>query len=131
MLREVTHTVGEENFPNENLFAVVDEAQVAAEYLNVFFRSFTTGIDMRPVLHGFHRFLWDTKIFRGVILAGTSLSMKIVPQQGLLKSQNTWAHAQIPLFSLRLDDSPRMGQIIGTTSTSTFLFPTAASLISD
>ena len=62
----------------DSLFAVVDEAQVAAEYLDKSFRSVTTGTDMRPVLHAFYRFLWDTGIFRGVILAGTGLSMSMV-----------------------------------------------------
>jgi hypothetical protein len=78
ILREITQIVGKENFPNGPLFAVVDEAQVAAEYLTESFRSFTTGLDKRPVLHAFYRFLWNARIFRGVILAGTGLSMKMV-----------------------------------------------------
>ena len=78
MLRELTDIVGDEIFPSERLFSVVDEAQVAAEYLKDSFRSFTTGRDMRPVLHAFYSFLWRTEIFRGVVLAGTGLSMKMV-----------------------------------------------------
>ena len=61
-----------------DLFAVVDEAQVAAEYLKDSFRSISTGTDMRPVLHAFYAFLWKSGIFKGVILAGTGLSMKMV-----------------------------------------------------
>ncbi len=49
------------------LFAVVDEAQVAAVYLSDYFRSFTTGTDMRPVLHALHIFLWRIRIFEGHI----------------------------------------------------------------
>ncbi|KAF8241170.1 hypothetical protein L208DRAFT_1464244, partial [Tricholoma matsutake] len=60
------------------LFAMVDEAQVAAEYLDKSFCSLTTGTDMRPFLHVFYRFLWNTGIFWGVILAGTGLSMSMV-----------------------------------------------------
>jgi hypothetical protein len=66
------------NLPDDRLFVVVDEAQVAAVHLKESFRSVTTGIDERPVLHAFHRFLWDTNLFQGVILAGTGLSMKMV-----------------------------------------------------
>ena len=85
MLQEITGIVGDENFPQKLLFAVVDETQVAAVYLKDSFRSFTTGIDMRPVLHAFYGFLWTTEIFRGVILAGTGLSMNMV--QTALSSQ--------------------------------------------
>ena len=62
---------------NELFFAVIDEAQVAAEYLSDSFRSFTTGMDLRPVLHAFYRFLQGTGMFNGVILAGTGLSMNM------------------------------------------------------
>ncbi len=68
----------------KRLFAVVDEAQVAAMYLSDYFRSFTTGTDMRPVLHAFHKFLLRTRIFRGVILAGTGLSMEMVKPKTIL-----------------------------------------------
>jgi len=78
MLNEMTDIVGKDIFPTERLFAVVDEAQVAAEYLNESFCSTTTGIDKRPVLHPFYSFLWKSNLFKGVILAGTGLSMKMV-----------------------------------------------------
>jgi hypothetical protein len=44
MLYEITQIVGKENLPNETLFVVVDEVQVAAEYLKKSFRSFTQGL---------------------------------------------------------------------------------------
>jgi hypothetical protein len=53
MLEGLSGIAGVEIFGSDRLFAVVDEAQVAAEYLEESFRSFTTGIDMRPVLHAF------------------------------------------------------------------------------
>ncbi|KAM6495008.1 hypothetical protein JOM56_009631 [Amanita muscaria] len=71
MLRDMTSI-------KKRLFVVVDEAQVAAEYLSDYFRSFTTGTDMRPVLHAFHTFLLRTMIFQGVIFAGNGLSMEMV-----------------------------------------------------
>jgi hypothetical protein len=74
---------------------VVDEAQVAAVYLNDSFHSFTTGTDMHPVLRAFYGFLWKTGIFQGVILAGTGLSMG---RHGCLKLQNTQAHANTQCF---------------------------------
>jgi hypothetical protein len=74
MLREMTK---QNIFPPERLFVVVDEAQVAVEHLNGSFRS-TTGIHKRPVLHPFYSFLWKFNFFKGVILAGTGLSVKMV-----------------------------------------------------
>ena len=55
-----------------------DEAQAAADYLTTSFRSFTTGTDMRPVLHAFFKFLSENTCIRGVIVAGTGLSKKMV-----------------------------------------------------
>jgi hypothetical protein len=56
----------------------INEAQVAAEYLDKSFHFFTAGTDMHLVLHAFYRFLWKTGIFWGVILAGTALLMSMV-----------------------------------------------------
>jgi len=78
MLEEIRRTVGNDIFPKGRFFTVVDEAQVAAEYLTNSFRSFTTGIDKHPVLHAFHRFLSTIPYIHGVILAGTGLSKKMV-----------------------------------------------------
>ena len=75
MLKEITKQVGDEIFPDKQLFAVVDEAQVAADYLTTSFRSFTTGTNMRPFLH---KFLLENTCIQGVILAGTGLSKKMV-----------------------------------------------------
>jgi len=78
MLERIRRTVGNEIFPKAQFFTVVDEAQVAAEYLTNSFRSFTTGIDKRPVLHAFYTFLSKTPYIGGVILAGTGLTKKMV-----------------------------------------------------
>ena len=54
MSHRMKKIVGEEEiFPNEPLFAVVDEVQVAAECLSKSFRSFTTGVDKRSFLQAF------------------------------------------------------------------------------
>ena len=79
MLQEITKQVGDEVFPSKQLFAVIDEAQVAAEYLPASFCSFTMGMDMRPVLQLFHKFLLENTCVQGVILAGTGLSKEMVP----------------------------------------------------
>jgi hypothetical protein len=78
MLRGMTTRSEQIFFPNQGLFAVIDEAQVAAEYLDGAFRSTTTETEKRPVLHPFFSFLWNSELFKGVILAGTGLSMKMV-----------------------------------------------------
>jgi len=78
MLRSMRTRLGQEFFPNQGRFAVVDDAQVAAEYLNGAFRSTTTETENRPVLHPFFSFLWNSELIKGIILAGTGLSMKMV-----------------------------------------------------
>ena len=77
MLSEMKNLVGKAIFSNKPLFVVVDEVQVAAQYLAKSFR-FSSRKDMRPVLHAFHRFLWENNFIEGVILAGTGLSRKMV-----------------------------------------------------
>lgn len=84
------------------VFAVVDEAQVAAEYLSDYFRSFTTGTDMRPVLHAFHKFLWRTRIFRGVIYAGTALSMEMVNKALLSQAAQSTGTSKYATVSVEL-----------------------------
>lgn len=67
-------------FPDESnthLFAVIDEAQCAADEHARMFRS-TSGNEKRPLLHPLYRSLDNTEWFRGFILAGTGLSMKAV-----------------------------------------------------
>lgn len=79
MLDEMTKIMGESIFPsNQQLSVVIDDAQIAAEYMNESFRSQTTGTDGPPVLHPFYRFLLDCDFFKGIILAGTGLSRKMV-----------------------------------------------------
>ena len=87
---------------NERLFAVIDEAQVAAVYLNDSFRSFTTGIDMRPVLHAFYKFLQETQMFQGIILAGTGLSMNMVKSALSSQAAKFLGTRQEPIVSVEL-----------------------------
>ena len=93
------------------LFVVVDEAQVAAEYLNESFRS-TTGIDNRPVLHPFYRFLWDTRLFQGVILAGTGLSRKMVRTSVSSGSQSAQGldYSQVPIVLVEVGEFTKDGR---------------------
>ena len=58
------------------IFAVIDEAQVAADHLK-FFPS-TTGDELRPILREMYSFFVTTQLFAGIILAGTGLSMDMV-----------------------------------------------------
>ncbi len=59
---------------NTPLFIVIDEAQVAGEYLK-FFRS-ESGTALRPIFREMVSFFQSTGIFDGIILSGTGLSMK-------------------------------------------------------
>jgi hypothetical protein len=93
MLSEMENLVGKAIFSNKPLFAVVDEAQVAAQYLPNSFRS-SSGTDMRPVLHAFHRFLRENNFIQGVILAGTGLSRKMV--RTAASSQSARASYPVP-----------------------------------
>jgi hypothetical protein len=107
MLTDMTKIMGESIFPlSQRLFTVIDEAQVAAEYMNESFRSLTTGIDARPVLHPFYRFLQDAIYTEGTILAGTGLSMQLVKKvvssrsaQLLDESRNPLIFYDVGLFS--------------------------------
>ncbi len=58
------------------LFVVIDEAQVAAEYLD-FFRS-ASGTERRPILREMVSFFQSSQIFKRIILSGTGLSMEMV-----------------------------------------------------
>jgi hypothetical protein len=58
------------------LFVVIDEAQVAADRLKDF--PSTTGTDLRPILREMYSFCLKSKLFNGIILAGTGLSMNMV-----------------------------------------------------
>ncbi|KAM6498411.1 hypothetical protein JOM56_006359 [Amanita muscaria] len=112
MLLETAEKVGDQIFSKTTpLFAVVDEAQVAAVYLDDYFRSITTGTDMRPVLHPLFGFLWESKIIKGVIVAGTGLSMETV--RTTLSSQAakyTGSH-QVPLVSVELGRFTKEGTV--------------------
>ena len=94
--------------PNVLPFVVVDEAQVAAEYLNESFRA-TAGIDSRPVLQPFYSFLWDTRLFQGVILAGTGLSMKMVRTAVYSRSAQRQNHSQVPVVFVEVGEFTKDG----------------------
>jgi hypothetical protein len=95
MLDSLINRFGSIFFPGR-LFAVVDEAQVAAEYLNESFCSITSGSEKRPVLHPLYNFLWSTNVFKGVILAGTGLSMKMVHTAVVSQYAQRHVHRQVP-----------------------------------
>ena len=66
-------------FPKERktpLFVVIDEAQVAAEYLKLF--PSTSGNELRPILREIVGFFQSSCIFNKIILSGTGLSMGMV-----------------------------------------------------
>ena len=58
------------------LFVVIDEAQMAAEYLK-FFPS-TSGNERRPILREMVGFFQSSCVFNKIILSGTGLSMEMV-----------------------------------------------------
>jgi len=62
------------------LFVVIDEAQVAADYLKDYFPS-TTGTNLRPILREMYQFFRSSGIFAGIILSGTALSMKMLKDE--------------------------------------------------
>ena len=77
MLRECQRN---KHFPQGEdtpMYCVVDEAQVAANTLEGMFRT-TMRTRLRPILHPLYRFLQDSDLFYGLILAGTGLSSNIV-----------------------------------------------------
>jgi hypothetical protein len=87
---------------------VVDEARVAAEYLNKYFCA-TTGIDTHPVLHPFYSFLWGTRPFQGVILAGTGLSMKTVRTAVSSQSTQLQDRSLVPLVFIEVGEPTKDG----------------------
>jgi len=98
MLADMTK-IGESIFPlSQRFFAVIDEAQVAAEYMNESFRSLTTGIDARPVLHPFYRFLQGANFIKGTILAGTGLSLVMVKKAVSSRSAQLLDESRHPLI---------------------------------
>ena len=58
-------------------FAIIDEAQEAADHLNEHFRS-STGLDLRPILRELYVFLDSFSWAKGIILSGTRLSTEVV-----------------------------------------------------
>jgi hypothetical protein len=115
MLDSLINRFGSKFFPGR-LFAVVDEAQVAAEYLNESFRSITSGSEKRPVLHPFYNFLWSTNVFKGVILAGTGLSMKMVQTAVVSQYAQRHTYRQVPFVFVEVgrfqkDETPHKSYI--------------------
>jgi len=77
-------------------FVMVDEAQQAAEYLNALAQA-----PISPCSALFYNFLWDTRLFQGVVLAGTSLSTKMVRTVSSQSAQRQ-DHSQGPVFFVNL-----------------------------
>jgi len=68
-------TTRQDLFPKEiytTLYVVIDDAEVAAHYL----KDSTTRTDLRPIFREMYRF-FDSRIFDGIMISGTALSMKI------------------------------------------------------
>ncbi|KAF8516724.1 hypothetical protein BU17DRAFT_92559 [Hysterangium stoloniferum] len=81
------------------LFAVIDEAQVAADHLKEYFRS-DTGSDLRPILHEMYSFFLDSEIISGIIISGTGLSMEMVQNTaGSLSAKRTDRFARPLVFT--------------------------------
>ena len=102
----------------KQLFVVVDEAQVAAEYLCDYFRSISSGTDMRPVLHAFHKFLYESMIFQGIILAGTGLSMEMVKKAIFSQTAKSTGSPKYATVYVELGRFTRVGQVMLTISAS-------------
>ncbi|KAF8223481.1 hypothetical protein L208DRAFT_1316565, partial [Tricholoma matsutake] len=95
---DMNNIAGKEIFQQkQRFFAVVDEVQVAAESLTDYFHSRTTGLDKRPVLHAFYRFLWDIEIIEGVILSRTSLSKEMVQEAVHSRSAKNLGASPVPI----------------------------------
>ena len=65
-------------FSNEELFVVLDEAQVAALLLERHFPPTSNSEVLHSVLHDFYRFLHYSNFFVGIIVLGTGLSSETV-----------------------------------------------------
>ena len=99
MVNDLTKIAGESIFPSNQQFCVViDEAQVAAEYMNEYFRSMTTGIDRRPVLTPFYGFLLGSELIKGITLAGTGLSKKLVQNAVYSRTAKLLETSRFPLI---------------------------------
>jgi len=110
MLRDMRERFGPSFFPQKGLFAVVDEAQRAAEYLNEAFRSTTTETETRPVLYPFFSFLWNSELFEGVILAGTGLSMKMVRTSTASQGGKFLGFRRNPIVFVDVGQFPKDGE---------------------
>jgi hypothetical protein len=73
------------------------------------FASPIAGTDSRPVLHPFYSFLWDTRLFQGVILAGTGLSMKMVRTVVQCQSAQRQDHSQVPVVFVEVGEFTKDG----------------------
>jgi len=98
MLADMTKIMGEATFPsNLQFYAVIDDVQVAAEYMKDSFRPLTTGTNRRPVLRPFYRFLDASDLVKGIILAGTGLSIDMVRKPVYSQSAQLLDESRNPL----------------------------------
>jgi len=82
-----------------NYFAIIDEAQEAADHLNEYFRS-DTGIDLRPILRELYLFLDSSSWAKGIILSGTGFSTEIANNSvGASPMRNTGRPMGIRFFT--------------------------------
>ena len=80
-------------------FAIIDEAQGAADHLNEYFRS-NNGTDLRPILRELYLFLRSAPWAEGIIFSGTALSTQIVERSvGATSAKNTGRPNDIEIFT--------------------------------
>ena len=80
-------------------FAIVDEAQEAADHLKEYFRS-STGTDLRPILHELYHILCSLSWVEGIILSGTALSTQVVGDSvGSISARYTGRTVGIRIFT--------------------------------
>ena len=78
------------------LFLVIDEAQVAADQFNGYFRPETMG-DYRPILRQVFKSFQGISIFRGIIVVGTGLSAGMVTRTMHCVSAGTTGRLEEPV----------------------------------
>jgi hypothetical protein len=98
MLTELTNN-RKDLFPvmsTEPLFLVIDEAQVPADQFKQSICSHVMDIGLRPIVYQMYRFFQDSNIFRGIILAGTALSVVSVSADFGSHSAKGMGKSQVP-----------------------------------
>jgi len=101
--RATFRDIGEKHsrlLPDKHLFAVIDEAQEAANILKDCFPSTTNPLVLHSVLHELYRFLHDSNFFAGIVVSGTGLSSEIVKRSlGSTAAKAMKSRAQAVVFT--------------------------------